>query len=589
MTESSEIVKTVAVPAAVSVHDFAARLGLPTTKVIGELMKNGVMATINESIDFETAHIIGEELGFDVTLEEVKDERPVRAESEKTGTPQDRPPVVAVMGHVDHGKTSLLDAIRSTTVASGEAGGITQHIGAYQVKKGERLITFLDTPGHEAFSAIRAHGVKVTDVVVVVVAADDGVKPQTQEAIRLAKESEVGIVVAINKVDKPDADVNRVKQELSEAGLVPDDWGGDTPCVEVSAKQDKGLQELLDMVLLVADIKKPAAIYEGQASGVIIESHIETGRGPVVTVLVQEGTLHAHEFLVAGSTYGKVRAMEDFTGKQIKSATPSTPVVISGFKSVPRFGDWFEVVADEKAAREWQNSRERESSIKSLIQPKSVSAKDIERAVTAGQVKELTVLVKADAQGSLESITQAFRSLENDEVRVKIVSSGIGDISENDINTAVATGAIVLGFHVSISAAVNQLAKRSGVSFQLYKVIYDLLDDVREWLSDMLEPEVVETEIGELELLAVFKTTKDRVICGGKVIRGQAEAGAHIIVKRGDETIGEVDMLELQKQQQSAQTVFADEECGMAVSREITPEVGDHFIFVKRETVERSL
>ena len=590
MTEPQDTTKTVvAVPAAISVHEFADRLQLPTTKVIGELMKNGVMASINESIDYETASIIGGELGYEITLEEVKDERPVREAHDNTGPKVARPPVVAVMGHVDHGKTSLLDAIRKTTVADGEAGGITQHIGAYQVEKNDRLITFLDTPGHEAFSAIRAHGVRVTDVVVVVVAADDGVKPQTKEAIRLAKEAEAGIVVAINKVDKADADVNRVKQELSEAGLVPDDWGGDTPCIEVSAKQTQGLQELLDMILLVADINTPVASQSGSASGLIIESHMETGRGAVVTVLVEEGTLKAHDWLVAGSSYGKVRSMENYRGERIKSALPSTPVVVSGFKSVPKFGDWFEVVADEKAARVFQTSRERQSSIKSLIKPKSVSAKDIERAVTRGQVKELTVLVKADAQGSLESITQAFAALENDEVRVKIVSSGIGDISENDINTAVATGAMVIGFHVSISAAVNHLAKRSGVTFQMYKVIYDLLDDVRGWLSSMLDPEVIETEIGELELLAIFKTTKDRVICGGKVLSGQVDAGSHIVVKRGKETVGEVDLIELQKQQDSAQTVFADEECGMQVTREITPEVGDHFVFVRRETKERTL
>ncbi len=588
MAEATENKSTIAVPSAISVHDFAAKLDMPSTKIIAELMKNGVMATINESIDFETASIIGEELGFEVILEEEHEERPSREGIERSGSSQSRPPVVAVMGHVDHGKTSLLDALRHTQVANSEAGGITQHIGAYQVKKNDRWLTFLDTPGHEAFSAIRAHGVRITDVVIVVVAADDGVKPQTEEAIRLAKEAEVGIVVAINKTDKADADTNRVKQQLSEAGLVPDDWGGDTPCVEVSAKTQKGLDELLDMVLLVADITTPQAIFEGPASGVIIESHMETGRGPVVTALVQEGTLESGDYVVAGSTYGKVRAMEDFTGARLSKATPSMPVVISGFKSVPRFGDWFEVVADEKTARDWQTTRQRELRLKSAAQPKTVTAHDIERA-TVGRAKEFNVLLKADAQGSLESITQAFRTISTDEVRVKIVSSGIGDISENDINTAVAAEAVVLGFHVGLPAAVGQLAKRSGVRCELYKVIYDLLDDVRARLSDLLEPETIETEIGELELLAVFKTTKDRVICGGKVLKGQVDAGAHIIVKRGDEKIGEVDLLELQKQQAAAQTVYADEECGMAVSREVTPEAGDHFIFIKREVVERSL
>lgn len=579
----------IAVPASISVLDFASRLDLPAVRVVGELMKNGVMATINESIDYETASIIAADLGFKVEPEAEVDRRPERDVTERSGKPVERPPVVAVMGHVDHGKTSILDAIRKSDVAGGESGGITQHIGAYQAVREGRTITFLDTPGHEAFSAIRAHGVRVTDVVVIVVAADDGVKPQTKEAARLAKAADVGIVVAINKVDKPDADVNRVKQELAEIDLAPDDWGGSTPCVLVSAKQDSGLDELLDMILLVSDLQKPLAHNQGPARGIIIESHMETGRGAVVTGLVEEGTLHTGEFLVAGSTFGKVRAMDNYRGERLKLATPGTPVVISGFKSIPDFGDWFEVVESEKVAKDWLTSRQRESSIKSLTKPKGVSTIDLERAVTDGQVKELTVLLKADAQGSLESIGQSLEALGNDEVRIKIVSSGIGDISESDINTAAASGALVLGFHVSISTAVNQLAKRSSVTFNLYKIIYELLDDCRGWLSSMLDDERVETEIGELEVLAIFKVAKDRVICGGKVVRGQVDAGASLRIMRGSEDVGEAQLLELQKGQASADTVFTDEECGMAISRTTVPEVGDHLVFTKHEMVERNL
>lgn len=579
----------IAVPASISVLDFASRLDLPAVRVVGELMKNGVMATINESIDYETASIIAADLGFKVEPEAEVDRRPERDVTERSGKPVERPPVVAVMGHVDHGKTSILDAIRKSDVAGGESGGITQHIGAYQAVREGRTITFLDTPGHEAFSAIRAHGVRVTDVVVIVVAADDGVKPQTKEAARLAKAADVGIVVAINKVDKSDADVSRVKQELAEIDLAPDDWGGSTPCVLVSAKQDSGLDELLDMILLVSDLQKPLAHNQGPARGIIIESHMETGRGAVVTGLVEEGTLHTGEFLVAGSTFGKVRAMDNYRGERLKLATPGTPVVISGFKSIPDFGDWFEVVESEKVAKDWLTSRQRESSIKSLTKPKGVSTIDLERAVTDGQVKELTVLLKADAQGSLESIGQSLEALGNDEVRIKIVSSGIGDISESDINTAAASGALVLGFHVSISTAVNQLAKRSGVTFNLYKIIYELLDDCRGWLSSMLDDERVETEIGELEVLAIFKVAKDRVICGGKVVRGQVDAGASLRIMRGSEDVGEAQLLELQKGQASAETVFTDEECGMAISRTTVPEVGDHLIFTKHEMVERNL
>lgn len=578
------------IPQALAVHEFAAKLDLPVTKIIGELMKNGVMATINETIDFETATIIAEELGFQTELEVDEDERPSREARSIEGKVEARPPVVTVMGHVDHGKTSLLDAIRKTQVAGGEAGGITQHIGAYQVERQGRLITFLDTPGHEAFSAIRAHGVAVTDVAVIVVAADDGVKPQTQEAVRLAKEAGVSIVVAISKIDKADADVNRIKQQLSEIELVPEDWGGSTPCVEVSAKSGDGLESLLDIVLLVSDIAKPEAVFAGPAQGVIIESHMEKGRGPVVTLLVQQGTLKIGEYLVAGSTFGKVRSLENYHGEPIKLATPSMPVVISGFKAVPSFGDWFEVVDSEKTAREWQTSRQRASSIKSLVKPKRVSLVDLDRAVVRGAIKELNVLVKTDAQGSLESITQALQLAGNDEVQVKIVSSGVGAITENDINTASAAGAVVLGFHTGISAAVNQLAKRSNVDFRLYDVIYDLLDDVKSWLTEMLDPEVRETEIGELELLAIFKVTKDRVICGGKVLKGQAEMNANVVIRRGEEVVAESKLVELQKQMQSAQTVLAEEECGMSIERPTTlPEVGDRFVFVRREVLERSL
>lgn len=590
MTEAQTDKTIVHIPATLAVHDFASRLGLPVTQIIGELMKNGVMATINESIDFETATIIAEELGFETVLEEDIDDRPSRQKSESKEKVEARPPVVTVMGHVDHGKTSLLDAIRKAEVAGGEAGGITQHIGAYQVERQGRMITFLDTPGHEAFSAIRAHGVAITDVAVIVVAADDGVKPQTKEAVRLAKDADVAIVVAINKIDKADADINRIKQQLAEIELIPEDWGGTTPCVEVSAKSGEGLESLLDLVLLVSDIAKPEAIVIGPAQGIIIESHMETGRGPVVTLLVEEGTLKTGDYLVAGSTYGKVRLLENYRGEAIKSATPSMPVVVSGFKAVPSFGDWFEVVESEKAAREWQSSRNRASSIKSLVKPKRVSARDLDRAVSQGAIKEFAVLVKTDAQGSLESITQSLQLAGNDEVQIKIVSSGVGAVTENDINTAAATGAVVLGFHTSISAAVNQLAKRSNVTFRLYDVIYDLLDDAKAWLTELLDPEVIETEVGELELLAIFKTTKDRVICGGKVVKGQAVADAKVLIKRGKEVVGETQLLELQKQMQPAQTVMADEECGMAVERTATlPEVGDRFVFVRREVVERSL
>jgi translation initiation factor IF-2 len=579
------------VPATVTVADFAARLKSTPAQIVGALMKNGVMATINEQIDFDTASIIAVELGYEIELEPVAAElRPSSNQDDDANIEMgDRPPVVAVMGHVDHGKTSLLDAIRNTEVAASESGGITQHIGAYQIHKNDRLVTFLDTPGHEAFHAIRVHGVRITDVVVIVVAADDGVKPQTKEAVRLAQEAGAGIVVAISKIDKPDADVNRVKQQLGEIGIIPDDWGGDVPTVEISSKSGVGIDQLVDMVLLVSDLDVPQARQSGPARGVIIESNIVTGRGPVATALVEDGTLSQNQYIVAGSTYAKIKSLEDYTGKRIKSATPGTPVVVSGFKDVPAFGDWFEVVETEKAAREWLTARQRDSSIKSLMRPKSVSAGDLARAVTDGRVKEVTVLLKADAQGSVESLTQALEGIGNDEVRVKIVQANVGDITENDINTAAATGALVLGFHVGIAGAVTQLAKRSNVNYQIYKVIYELLDDVRGWLNTLLEPEIVETEIGKLELLAVFKTTKDKVICGGKMLKGKVEPGVTAHVKRGKEDIGEALVVEVKKGAETVTSAMEEEECGLLLERTLVPEAGDTLTFIRRESVARSL
>lgn len=579
------------IPETITVGDFAKRLDMSPASLIGVLMKNGVMATINESIDFDTAVIIGDELGFDLKLEEVVDARPSDelSSSDELTDLQDRPPVVAVMGHVDHGKTSLLDSIRNAQVVESESGGITQHIGAYQVERNKRTITFLDTPGHEAFSAIRAHGVRVTDVAVIVVAADDGVKPQTKEAIRLAQEADAGLVVAINKVDKADADVSKVKQQLSEIGLIPDDWGGEVPCVEVSAKTGAGVEALLDMILLVADLKKPQAHFVGSPRGVIIESNMETGKGAVVTLLVQEGKLKTGSIIVAGSTYAKIRALEDDRGHRMKAATPGMPVVVTGFKAVPAYGDWFEGVVSEKVAKDWLAAKSRESSIKSLVRHKVVSAVDLERAVDRGQIKTVAVILKADTQGSVESIVQSLEAIGNDEVRINIVSSGIGDITENDINTANATGAIVLGFHVSIQSAVNQLAKRTNVTYQMYQIIYELLDDARAWLNGLLEPETVTTELGSLELLAIFKTAKDSVICGGKVVSGSVEPGVEIEVLRDGEVVGSTELLELKKGADVVQTALVDEECGMLVKRTMTFAVGDTFRFIKHEQVARTL
>jgi translation initiation factor IF-2 len=579
--------KKIEIPQVISVGEFAELLGKGPAAVVGELMKNGVMATVNEQIDFDTAQIIGNELGFDIIPKAKEDE--VRPNVVNDSEQILRPPVVAVMGHVDHGKTSLLDAIRSAEVALGEAGGITQHIGAYQVTKNDRVITFLDTPGHEAFSALREHGAKIADIAIIVVAADDGVKPQTREAIDHAREAGAALVVAINKIDKEGADTNRVKQELSEINVIPDDWGGDTPCVEVSAKTGDGIPKLLEVVLLVADIVETKARVEGHGRGVVIESHLDTGMGPIVTLLIQEGTIGQGDWIIAGSSFGKIRTMVDFTGKKLKQATPAMPAVVSGLKSLPDFGNWFEQVKSEKEAKDWVDRQSRKKTYKSVTSIKSVTAEDIANAVTEGEVKGLPVVVKADVQGSLESLISAIEQVGNDEVRAKIVSSGVGDISEKDVQAATASGAIILGFNVSINAQVNQQAKREGVDFQLYKVIYELLDDVRDWLSSMLEPETIETEHAKLKILGVFKTTKDKVVCGGKVISGKITPDLQIKIIHSGKEIGTGKLLSLQKDKQSSKEAMQNEECGLEVSTNKNIEMGDELVFYTTSKLARKL
>jgi len=576
------------IPEVIGVGVFAETLGLPVTRVIGELMKNGVMATINEQIDFDTAAIIGSELGFEIEAEEVE----VEAGRERTvlaeGEGESRPPIVAVMGHVDHGKTSLLDAIRNSHVADKEAGGITQHIGAYQIKRGERWITFIDTPGHEAFSALRQHGARMTDVAIIVVAADDGVKPQTKEAIRHAQEAGVQIVVAVNKIDKDGADPVRVRQELSELGLTAEEWGGSTVMVDVSAKSGKNIDKLVDVVLLVADIEDLRARMDGPAEGSIIESHLDAGKGPVATVLVLNGELKTGDYLVAGATYAKVRSLGDFRGKRIVSAHPGMPAVVTGFKAVPSFGDQFRSVDNEKAARDAASAVLRREQSKSLG-VKKIDASQLTAAITAGNVQELNVVVKADTQGSLESLHESLEHLRNDEVAVKVVSSAVGDISESDIAFAKTAGAVLIGFNVMLNSGLKALANRERVQVRLYKVIYELTDDLREALGQMLAPEVIDTVVGELEIKGVFKSTKSNVVCGGTVTGGHIEAKLKLRVKRAGEVVGEGVLGSLQKDKQAAKEAFEGDTCGLNVTTTAAIELGDTLEFYTVESKARTL
>lgn len=585
--------KVIVVADSITVGELAQTLNLPVTNLIGELFKNGIVATINQRIDFETATIIVEELGLDVELQKkeaaILSERKVHELSDKAVT---RPPIVAVMGHVDHGKTSLLDAILTQKVVDGEAGGITQHISAYQTVRKGRSITLLDTPGHEAFAALRQHGATLTDVVVIVVAADDGVKPQTIEAIRFAKSANAKIVVAINKMDKEAANAQLVKTQLAtEHGLNPEEWGGDTVMVEVSAKTGAGIDTLLDMVLLVADFEDLKADIDTPAEGLVIESHMEVGRGSVVGLLVEQGMLRPGHFLVAGTAYGKVRTLLDFAGKTLKEAGPSTPVTITGLKELPQFGDTFTIVKSEKEARNAVAIARIENE-KNAASTNVTGADLLKKMNQQHESQDLNVIVKADVQGSLTSVVDSLRLIETGgEITLRVIGSGVGNISENDIRLASSSQTIVYGFNVSLPPAVKQLAARDKVQVRLYKVIYELLDDARASMEAMLAPEVVETEIGKLTIKGVFRTLKDTVIAGGEVTAGKVATGLLARVIHDGEIIAETEVTSVQRQQQEAKEVFEGEMCGLSLktTKKILIEEGDKLEFFTRELVKRTL
>lgn len=589
----AEAKTTIEIEDNVTVGTLAERLMIPVTQLIAELMKNGVMATVNERIDFDTAQIIVEELGLDVELTRRKTEEAAvaRTRAAASDTAQPRPPVVAVMGHVDHGKTSLLDAIREANVAKGEAGGITQHISAYQIDRSGRKITFLDTPGHEAFAAIREHGAQLTDIVVLVVAADDGIKPQTIEAIRYARKAGVKIIVAANKIDKEGADINRLYSQLSEHGLMWDGWkGGDTPVLPVSAKTKQGLPELLDMILLVTDVEELKADTDVPAAGLIIEARVEQGRGPVAHALVEAGVLKPGQFIVAGGTYAKVRNLETTEGKPIREAGPSTPVAITGFKTLPEFGDQFMAVASEKTARAAaeQNAGGKSTSGAFVASSSSELLRLINRT---HELQELNVIVKADVQGSLTSVIDSLKALDTPEVAVRIVGSGVGGINENDLHLAQTSRATLYGFNVSAPSNIRQQAARDKVDLRLYKVIYELIDDAKAQLSDLLSPEIVETDLGRLIIRGIFKTTKNEVIAGGEVTKGKLEMPAFAKVFRGDEQLMEVEVTNLKRGPQDAKEVQEGELCGVsfATPGRLDLQEGDRIEFFSRKAVERTL
>lgn len=590
--ESEKVIK---IAGSITVDELASALGLSVTTLIGELFKNGIVATINQRLDFETAEIMVGELGMGNVRLERKDTSTQlthehHRELSKDAVP--RPPVVAVMGHVDHGKTTLLDNLLKKKTVETEAGGITQHISAYQLKHGDRMITFLDTPGHEAFAAIRQHGAMLTDIVVIVVAADDGVKPQTVEAIKFAQGANAKMIVAINKIDREGADIDRTKASLAEHGLMPEEWGGDIMMLPVSAKTGEGLDELVERILLIADIEELKADVNIPAEGLVIESHMETGKGSVVNLLVTGGELKVGEFVVAGGTYGKIRTMTDFRGKPKGKAGPSTPVTVTGFKELPNFGDRFEEVEGEKNAR-------KQAALNAVrIQDESASANvtstDLLRMMNvADSSKVFNVIVKGDVLGSVTSVVDSLKLIDTKgEVTLNIVATGVGDVTENDVYMAGGDeNTVVYGFNVNVPTNISKLAARDGVPVRTFKVIYELLDDAKNEMEKLLGEEVVETTVGEMEVMGVFRVTKTEVIVGGKMKSGKVEKGLQVRVKRKDEVLGEAEVESVQKEKIEAKELIEGEIGGLALKtdKKILAEVGDRLEFFTRERRQRKL
>ena len=585
--------KTIQIAGSITVDELATAFGLSVTELIGTLFKNGIVATINQRLDFETASIIIDELG----LKNVKLERKntatrtsdIRRELSDKATV--RPPVVAVMGHVDHGKTTLLDTLLHKKTVEGEAGGITQHISAYQLKYNDRLITFLDTPGHEAFAAIRQHGAMLTDIVVIVVAADDGVKPQTVEAINFAKSANAKIIVAINKIDREGADIDRTKADLSQHGLQPEEWGGDITMVPISAKMDQNLDQLLDMILLTADIEELKADVDIPAEGLVIESHMEVGRGSVVNLLVTGGELKAGDFIVAGSSYGKIRTMLDWQGKPKGKALPSTPVTVTGFKDLPNFGDRFIEVSDEKTARKMALLNAEQ--IASESASANVTSTDLLRMMNvADNSKVMNVIVKGDVLGSVTSVVDSLKMIDTrGEITLNIVSSGVGDINENDVYMAAGGNTVIYGFNVNVPINISKMAARDGVPIRNYKVIYELLDDAKHEMENLLDAEIIEEDKGELKVLGVFRTEKSSIIAGGEVLTGNVKSGYLVRIVRDKKYLGEAEVTSVQKEKMDVAELVAGETGGLALktSQRVELAVGDRLKFFTREEKKRTL
>lgn len=579
----------VEIPESITVKELAGRMSVPAVSIIKKLMDMGIMATIPQSIGWEEAAMVAEDFGFTVKLPEIQTVDPLADFDDPPEKLQPRPPIVTIMGHVDHGKTTLLDAVRQSRVTEGEAGGITQHIGAYQVNCHGRKITFLDTPGHEAFTAMRSRGAQVTDIAILVVAADDGVMPQTREAVSHAQAAEVPIIVAINKIDRPDANPDRIKQGLSELGLVPEEWGGDTVCVNISALRKEGIDDLLEMILLVADLRELTANPDRLARGTIVEARLDKGRGPVATVLVRNGTLRVGDAIVAGTVSGRVRAMTDANGSRVEVAGPATPVEVVGLGDVPEAGDELVALADERLARQIADEKQEAKRALGLRPSKPISLDDLFERIKEGEVKELNMIIKADVQGSVEAVRQALEGLGTDEVRVNVIHGAAGGISETDVNLAAASNAVIIGFNVRPDTTARRVAELENVDIRTYRVIYHAIDDVKSAMEGLLEPDYVEEVVGRAQVRATFKVPNAGVVAGSYVIDGKITRNSRVRLLRDNVVIHEGPISSLKRFKDDVREVVQGYECGIGIERFNDIKEGDELEAFVIKAVKRTL